>query len=143
MRLSGNPECGSASKPHKGLALAAAGLSTLALTCVVCCVVPFLAPVAAAGAFGAVLTFTAGFHGIATGLASFAAVVAWRAIVLRRGAPVRCISSAGMPVVDMNAYQLLVPTAQQQNKKMHTHPPTNADVRSIVVESFEALRKPI
>lgn len=38
--------------------------------------------------FGAVLTFTAGFHGIATGLAAIAVVVAWGAIVLRRGAPV-------------------------------------------------------
>ncbi len=104
MRLSGNPECGSASKPHKGLALAAAGLSTLALTCVVCCVVPFLAPVAAAGAFGAVLTFTAGFHGIATGLASFAAVVAWRAIVLRRGAPV----TRGESAVTIGATAILI-----------------------------------
>ena len=83
---SGNSACSSAGKPRKRLALSAAGLSTLALTCGVCCVVPFLAP-AAAGVLGAALSFTTGFHGLATILTAIAVMLEWGAVMLRRQAP--------------------------------------------------------
>lgn len=86
---SGKSACASPGKPRKGLALAAAGLSTLAFTCGVCCVVPFVAPATAAGVLGAALTFTAGFHELATILATIAVTFAWGATVLRRDGPVR------------------------------------------------------
>jgi hypothetical protein len=86
---SGDSACAASGKPRKGVALAAAGLSTLALTCGVCCVVPFLAPAAAAGVIGSALSFTAGFHGVATILAAITVTLAWGAMVLRRDAPVR------------------------------------------------------
>lgn len=76
-------------KGTKGLAWTAAGLSTLALSCGVCCVVPFLLPAAAAGLIGSAFSFTAGFHGIATVLAAVAVTLAWGAIVLRRNLAAR------------------------------------------------------
>jgi hypothetical protein len=100
----GNSACTSPRKPRKRLALAAAGLSTLALTCGVCCVVPFLAPAAAAGVIGSALSFTAGFHGIATILAAIAVMLAWGALVLRRDAPIR----SGELVVTIAATVLLL-----------------------------------
>lgn len=101
---SGNGACMPPSKPRTRLALAAAGLSTLALACGVCCVVPFLAPAAAAGAVGAVLTFTAGFHGIATVFAAVAVVGTWAAILLRRGSS----ASLGELAVTMGATIILI-----------------------------------
>lgn len=70
--------------PSKGLAFAAAGFSSLALTCGVCCVLPFVAPAAAAGAIASVLAVTTGFHGVATAIAMIAVMAAWTSIVLKR-----------------------------------------------------------